>query len=96
MYAHVPKDERKKLDMKTRKCVLLGYGTEIKGYRLYDPEHARVFHSRDVIFNEKEKGIEKEPEIMHEGKRYVQIECPSNEDTEPVKTTSEEPLVSGL
>ena len=101
VYAHVPKDERKKLDMKTRKCVLLGYGTEIKGYRLYDPERARVFHSRDVIFNEKEKGIEKEPETMHEGKRYVQIECPSieervDEDTEPVQTTSEEPSMSGL
>ena len=101
VYAHVPKDERKKLDMKTRKCVLLGYGTEIKGYRLYDPERARVFHSRDVIFNEKEKGMEKAPETMYEGKRYVQIECPSieervDEDTEPVQTTSEEPSVSGL
>ena len=100
VYAHVPKDERKKLDMKTRKCVLLGYGTEIKGYRLYDPERARVFHSRDVIFNEKEKGMEKEPETMQEGKRYIQIECPSiervDEDTDPVQTTSEEPSVSGL
>jgi hypothetical protein len=27
-YAHVPKDERKKLDSKARKCVFLGYGTE--------------------------------------------------------------------
>ena len=25
VYAHVPKDERKKLDVKTKKCVLLGY-----------------------------------------------------------------------
>ena len=25
VYTHVPKDERKKLNMKTRKCVLLGY-----------------------------------------------------------------------
>ena len=100
-YAHIPKDERKKLDMKTRKCVLLGYGTETKGYRLYDPKRARVFYSRDVIFNEKEHGMEKEPETVQEGKRYVQIECPSieepvDEDTEPVQTTNEEPSVSGL
>lgn len=30
-YAHVPKDERQKLDLKSRKCVMLGYGTETKG-----------------------------------------------------------------
>ena len=34
VYAHVAKDERKKLDLKTRKCVFLGYGTETKEYRL--------------------------------------------------------------
>ena len=37
-YAHVPKDERKKLDSKFRKCIFLGYGAEIKGYQLYDVE----------------------------------------------------------
>ena len=33
-YAHVAKDERKKLDSKSRKCICLGYGEETKGYRL--------------------------------------------------------------
>ena len=47
-YAHVTRDERHKLDPKARKCVFLGYGTETKGYRLYDPEHRRFFISRDV------------------------------------------------
>ena len=31
-YAHVAKDEWKKHDSKSRKCVLLGYGTETKAY----------------------------------------------------------------
>ena len=44
-YAHVDKDERKKLDGKASKCVFLGYGTETKGYRLYDPKRAKVFFS---------------------------------------------------
>ena len=37
-YVHVPKDEQKKLDSKAKKCVLLGYGDTIKGYRLYNLE----------------------------------------------------------
>ena len=45
-YAHIPKDERRKLDPKARKCVLLGYGEETKGYRFYDPEKRKVFQSR--------------------------------------------------
>ena len=55
-YAHIPKDERDKLDSKARKCILLGYGQETKGYRLFDPIRGKVLHSRDVRFNENEKG----------------------------------------
>ena len=57
-YAHVAKDDRKKLDVKSRKFILLGYGTETKGYRLYDLKHAKVLYSRDAIFNESSRGIE--------------------------------------
>ena len=48
-YAHVAKDECtcQKLEAKSRKCVLLGYATERKGYRLYDPRRERVFCSRE-------------------------------------------------
>ena len=50
-YAHIAKDKRKKLDLKARKYILLGYGNETKGYRLclYDPIQSRVIH---VLFNE--------------------------------------------
>ena len=51
-YAHVPKDERRKLDSKARKCILLGYGDAMKGYRLYDESRLKVIHSRDVRFDE--------------------------------------------
>lgn len=56
-YAHVPKDERRKLDSKAKKCIFLGYGKEIKGYRLFDISKNKVIHSRDVIFNESEFGM---------------------------------------
>ena len=58
-YVHVAKDERQKLNVKSRKCVLLGYGTERKGYRLHDPRRERVFHSRGAVFDESSRGIEK-------------------------------------
>ena len=91
VYAHVAKDERKKLDVKTRKCIFLGYGTETKGYRLYDPKRARVFYSRDVVFNERKRGIEKETSSLQEENHYVTI-CLNNE--EPVDEDTGEPSQS--
>lgn len=57
-YSHIPKDERLKLDSKSRKN--LGYSDNQKGYRLYDQRSCRVIHSRNVQFNELAHGIEKE------------------------------------
>ncbi|VFQ98154.1 unnamed protein product [Cuscuta campestris] len=49
-FVHVPKDERSKLDVKTRQCIFVGYGHDEFGYRLYDPK--KLVRSRDVIFME--------------------------------------------
>ncbi|RVW31737.1 Retrovirus-related Pol polyprotein from transposon TNT 1-94 [Vitis vinifera] len=35
-FVHIPKDERSKLDAKTRPCVFIGYGQDELGYRFYD------------------------------------------------------------
>ena len=59
-YAHISKEERRKLDPKAKQCILLGYGTATKGYRLYDINNKRVFYSRDVVFDEGKSGFEKE------------------------------------
>ena len=53
-YAHIPKDERGKYDSKARKCILVGYSSESKGYRLYNPEQRKLIVSRDVKFNEEQ------------------------------------------
>ena len=55
-YAHVPKDERSKLDVKAQKCVLLGYGTDTKRYRLLIQESEKLFYSRDIKLNESSLG----------------------------------------
>ena len=51
-YVHIPKDERSKLDTKDKPCILLGYGHEEFGYRLYGPPNKKVIRSRDIIFLE--------------------------------------------
>ncbi|KAF2353386.1 Integrase catalytic core [Trinorchestia longiramus] len=61
-YAHVPKDEREKLDSKSKTCGLLGYGRGTKGFRLYNFNAKRILLSIDVIFNESQfMSFEKEP-----------------------------------
>ena len=49
---HIPKDERSKLDAKTRQCVFLGYGQDEFGYRVYDPVKKKLVRSQDVVFME--------------------------------------------
>ena len=80
-YAHVAKDERQKLDTKSRKCVLLGYGTERKGYRLYDPSRERVYYSRDVVFDESSRGIEREQSVPERSsERCVELDFHDGEN----------------
>ena len=57
-YALIPKDEREKFDSKTRKCIIMGYGTVTKGYRLYNVTERKVMHNRNVQFNERIKDRE--------------------------------------
>ena len=94
-YAHIPKDERQKFDSKARRCIFLGYGCNTKGYRLYDISRTKVILSRDVIFNEAKRGIEKESKPVIEGESESVVEkefsgpprevlLPDTSDDEPV------------
>lgn len=51
-YVHVPKEKRLKLDVKSSKCIFVGYPIGSKGYKVYDPVTQKMFRSRDVIFVE--------------------------------------------
>ena len=48
----IPKDEKSKLDMKSRPCIFIDYGEDEFGYRFYDPVHKKLIRSRDVVFME--------------------------------------------
>ncbi|KAL5838301.1 hypothetical protein ACOSQ3_015470 [Xanthoceras sorbifolium] len=52
-YVHISDQGRNKLDPKSKKCTLLGYGEDEFGYRLWDDQNKKIIRSRDVIFNEK-------------------------------------------
>ena len=85
-YAHVPKDERRKIDSKAKKVIFLGYGDGIKGYRLYDTEKQRVFYSRDVIFTETKFSPNVTDHSEEDRKEtFVEIEVnDKSEDMEPI------------
>ena len=51
-FAHILNEDRRKLDAKAIKCIFIGYCTNQKAYKMYDPRTHKVFASRDVIFHE--------------------------------------------
>ena len=54
-HVHVPNGQRKKLDDKSVKYVMLGTNEESNSYRLYDPVKQRIIISRDIVCIENEK-----------------------------------------
>lgn len=51
-YMHVPKEKRNKLNVKSKKLILVGYDGYSDNYRLYDKQTRKIFISRDVIVQE--------------------------------------------
>ncbi|KAL4339806.1 hypothetical protein GQ457_08G010530 [Hibiscus cannabinus] len=51
-YAHVPDQGRLKLDDRSSKYVFIGYDSNSKGYKLFNPSNGRIVISRDVEFDE--------------------------------------------
>lgn len=49
-YSHIPRDFRDKFDVKTEKCIMLGYAPT--GYRLWSLEKQKLIVARDVEFDE--------------------------------------------
>ncbi|KAJ0013304.1 hypothetical protein Pint_20997 [Pistacia integerrima] len=65
-FVHIHKDERFKLDMKTRQCIFIAYGLDEFGYRLYDPVKKKLVRSCDVMFMEDQsiKDVEKADKVV--------------------------------
>ena len=60
LYMHVSNEDRTKLELKSKKCIFLGYNMESKAYRLYDPKARKVELSEDMVFQEEPRRMEDE------------------------------------
>jgi hypothetical protein len=52
-FVHIDKENKTKLEAKSKKCIFIGYGVNDFGYRLWDYENHKIIRSRDAIFKEK-------------------------------------------
>ncbi|KAD5960996.1 hypothetical protein E3N88_12469 [Mikania micrantha] len=51
-YGLTPAQQRHKFEPKSEKCILIGYSSQTKGYRLYNPKTKQIITRRDVKFFE--------------------------------------------
>ncbi|KAM1171417.1 hypothetical protein ACFX2G_022142 [Malus domestica] len=51
-HVYVPDERRTKLDDKSEKFIFIGYDTNSKGYKLYNPNNGKTVISRNVMFDE--------------------------------------------
>ena len=72
-FAHVPKDERSKLDSKTRRSIFLGYGQGVKGYHFYNKAQKRIFYSRNVVFDETRSTKQDDLKDVAENKPSIEL-----------------------
>jgi uncharacterized membrane protein YgcG len=92
-YGLIDQHNRRKLDSKAQKFIFVGYCSNSKGYKLYNPESGKVCVNRNVIFDEKAKWMLKgEEECKNKGTTLVQADSgylDSNFiDSEPSHETS--------
>jgi hypothetical protein len=52
-FVHIDKENRTKLEEKSKKCTFIGYSVNDFGYLLWDYENNKIIRIRYLIFNEK-------------------------------------------
>ncbi|CAJ2635927.1 unnamed protein product [Trifolium pratense] len=90
-HVHIHDSQRKKLDDKSKKCVLLGVSEESKAYKLYDPIENKIIISRDVIFEEsKSWNWSKPKKPAKTGNEWEEIDSADGSNDEEPACTDEQ------
>jgi len=84
----ISKQKVKKLDPRATKAIFMGYSSQSKGYKLWDPETQKMIVSRDVTFRETTETSQNSPIISTEtdeninrgGERKVRFDVSSSEE----------------
>ncbi|CAL2249531.1 unnamed protein product [Prunus armeniaca] len=87
-YVHIPKEKRHKLEEKSEVGIFLGYSSQSKGYRIYNPKTKKFMISRDVKFDESASWNWEEEKVE---KKSVTIIQPCREENEETPGTIPQP-----
>ena len=89
------KNQRSKLDPRSKKCIFVGYDDVTKWYRLWDPIAHKIVIKRDVIFNESSlikseniKVVVEQEQVL--SKQLVQLENQFSHDSKEKEEVSGE------
>ena len=82
-FMHIPDQQRKKWDARSRKLIHVGYCEKSKGYRLIDPKDGKLYKARNVVFFENEMKEESTTEGENEQNQIEEILL--TEDSESIE-----------
>mgnify|MGYP000067078227 CR=1 FL=1 len=79
-YVDVAKDQREKLDLKSRQCIFLGYDDDEFGYRLWNLAEKKVTRNRDIVFIEEKTIVNWEIENKTLVTKSSQVDARRNQE----------------
>ncbi|CAL1391452.1 unnamed protein product [Linum trigynum] len=91
-YVLVPEQERSKFDKKAKRCIFLGYDSERKGWRCYDPTTNKAMVSRNVVFDEASSWWTPVEVLLPDKEKESQAQESEGEQSEVKESTHPDPM----
>ncbi|GBM82877.1 Retrovirus-related Pol polyprotein from transposon TNT 1-94 [Araneus ventricosus] len=81
-YAGVPKQLRKKFDMRAKKGIMVGYSLKTRGYRIWLPNERKIVETINVSFDEDMLEPNSSGVVLDNNKKTINVSSNSEFDTE--------------